>query len=541
LLTIQDRPTAQLPSSAPTDNPSTPSIGYTLLTPPNPAKASFTTSTAYERFFSLSIFTELFPHIRYYLKKRDLGRLAQVPGVFNRVATIALYNKRRLRVHDRDDHINSRDSRLLFRLDQTPSGRISKKEALEYVTNIELLEINHAIATALLTIPFPRLETLTIEGEYVLDVHRRSYTRKPTCSNLFTNKHNPVKSLAFAEAQLISHLSSYASKVELSIPAMTFGEINDTRFSGLSHRRGRQVSEHVGPWHWIPQGPQMVDWVGILATGPYSSKSPDGPNRRSLPLLPSPDSQYTLDQLGPINTLVLGIESPVTPFHRLPPAKKIEIKLEMKVFEKFNRNPVPENIPKLSIIQAILDTRAVATSTVIISIPTPPWTALTQHLLSLYPWMVSSLNQRVRRRYPYSPRDDAFAIEEEFLKHNSRDELHDLNTQLIANHIPMVIDALIERHVKTDSERQDFNQIRFDYDVDGSRDRDILMWLRKVECEYRSSSFYLHNPEISFSKPSYANNADGIRALTISRLICRNSSFTGTISVPARTYLKFKA
>jgi hypothetical protein len=425
-------------------------------------------------------------------------------------------------------------------LDQTPSGRISKREALEYVTNIELLEINHAMATALLTIPFPQLESLTVEGEYVLDVHRRSYTRKPRCSNLYTNRHNPVESLAFAEAQLISHLSSYASKVELSIPAMTFGEINDTRFSGLFHSRGRQVSEHVGPWHWIPQGPQSVDWVDLLATGPYRTKSPDGPNHQSCEN-PSPDYQYSLDTIKPINTLVLTIESPVTPFHRLPPAKKIEINLDMKVFEKFNRYPVADNIPQLSIIQAILDTRAVATSTVMISIPTPPWTALTQHLLTLYPWMASSLDRRLLRRYPYSPRDDALAIEEEFLKHNSRDESHDLNTQLIANHVQMVIDALKERHVETEMERQDFNQIGFDYNLDRPQDGDVVMWLRSAECEYRSSSFYLHNPKISFSKPFYANNADGIRALTMSRLICRNSSFTGTISFPAKTYLKFKA
>jgi hypothetical protein len=482
LLTIQDRSTAQLPSSPSAGNPSTPSIGYTLLTPPNPAKASLADSTAYERFFSLSVFTELFPHIRYYLHKRDLGRLAQVPGVFNRVATIALYSKRRLRVHDRDEHYNSKDSRLLFRLDQTPSGRISKKEALEYVTNIELLDINHAMATALLTIPFPRLETLTIEGEYVLDVHRRSYTRKPRCSNLYTNRHNPVESLAFAEAQLISHLSSYASKVELSIPAMTFGEINETRFSGLFHCRGRQVSEHVGPRHWIPQGPQSVDWVDLLATGPYRSESPGGPNRQSCPLVLSPDSQCSLDQLEPINTLVLGIESPVTPFHRLP-AKKIEINLDMQVFEKFNRNPVADNIPKLSIIQAILDTRAVATSNIIIAIPPPPWAALAQHLLSLYPWMVSSLDRRVRRRYPYYTRVEATKLEQEFLKHNNQDEWSDLNTHFIANHIKMVINALKDRHVKTDMERQDFDQIGFDYNLDRPRDGDVVMWLRNVECE----------------------------------------------------------
>jgi hypothetical protein len=60
LLTIQNSMGTVSYSQFNTNTPSTPSVGYIMTSPPDPAKSSPTGPTALERFFEPSTFTELF-------------------------------------------------------------------------------------------------------------------------------------------------------------------------------------------------------------------------------------------------------------------------------------------------------------------------------------------------------------------------------------------------------------------------------------------------------------------------------------------------
>ena len=194
-------------------------MGYIMTSPPNPLKSPVTRPTAFERFLEPSISTVLFPSIRPHLVKGDLKRLAQVPGAFNMVATIALYQKRSLSIGAECENFEGEiGEALLAGMDYTPVGRISKKEAFSYITEIYLDESNYRMAKALLRIQFPRLKTLVIQARYLIDLLLQSHAKKATAGIPYTDFYNPDTPFDFAEAQLIRHLASYASKVQIWVP-----------------------------------------------------------------------------------------------------------------------------------------------------------------------------------------------------------------------------------------------------------------------------------------------------------------------------------
>jgi hypothetical protein len=138
------------------------------------------------------MFSELFPHIRPHLGRGDLSRLAQVVGLIGGQATIAMYQEKTLRVvYESRDHDRELAKVILYGIDKVPRGRISKKEAMTYIREIDLWEPNSTLDVKLLKLQFPRLRKLVIRSTYLRAILILSHASKDLPGIPYIDFYNP--------------------------------------------------------------------------------------------------------------------------------------------------------------------------------------------------------------------------------------------------------------------------------------------------------------------------------------------------------------
>lgn len=380
-----------------------------MSSPPGPTKFSITEPTALERFFVPSTFTELFPSIRPHLINGDLKRLAQVPGIINRVATITIYQESDLQV----DHATPSTKTLMYGMnDQAPVGRISKMEALSFVKHIDLFKSTSKQATALLKLSFPRLQSVTIWVRYlheILDQYQVE-TAFITSGLPDTDVPDPDLPFDFPEARLVTHLASYATRIEILVP-------------------------HKVWWNVPDLGDRLL-----------------------------------LNNIEPIDTLVLWIYSASSVFHRFP-AKNLVVKLGTTVLrDRYGHLHSAAKVPGLAVIKHILDSRAVISSNVTIQVHRAPYMSVLNEIFALHPHMLANPSE-----IPPWFHSCEWMVEEQLFKHTTVAGLSKMVEEVYMADLETVKNTLCERHAKTDVEKADFEQIKFSYLEMGSGESCIMV------------------------------------------------------------------
>lgn len=376
MLTIQDQLETGRPSPSNTITPSTSSTGYIVSSPPNPLKSPLTRPTALERFLEPSNFTELFPSIRPHLIKGDLKRLAQVPGVFNRVATITLYQESVVELASESPScLGQQFYFLIYGLNRpSPVGRISKKEALSFVKSMDLFVSSPAQALALLDIPFPRLQKVIIWARYLREILLQSHAETATITSEtpYTDFHNPNKPFDFPEARLITHLASYATVVEIFVPGTSHYDEGEDEW----HEHRSEVGYYLDESKLEPKELESGIWSSYLAIVPYQKRFPPGTVMDDWWNVPDLGDRLSLNRIKPIDTLVLWIHDASNTFHQLP-SKNLIIALGPRVLrDEAGCLRCIDELPELAVIRYLLDSRAVTSSKVIIQIHPPPYIAI---------------------------------------------------------------------------------------------------------------------------------------------------------------------
>lgn len=287
------------------------------------------TPTDTQRFFQAAIFQKLWPLLRPSLDRADLFRLARVNSEVGTVATKALYRETTLCISSDPKDLDIFTSGF----PNTTRPGLSRREAFSYLKAIHLERPNLAAARGLLKIPFVQLDKLVIGYQYLADIILQSHamTVKPP-DLIYMRYDNQTTPFNFAEAQLVHHLVSHASLVDIAVHTPTMGGTDSERplgyFKNITKRLGIP-NERVVEWS---RGHDTIDWTLHLASPPFvpredSNASGDDSDEgsetdsESEPQVdyswwnvPDLGFKLSLDNIPPIDTLKLRIVSASTNF-----------------------------------------------------------------------------------------------------------------------------------------------------------------------------------------------------------------------------------
>jgi hypothetical protein len=444
---------------APSTNPS--------QTPSTQADVTVDAPTDMQRFFQTAIFQKLWPLLRPTLDRADLFRLARVNSEVGTVATKALYKETTLRISSDPKDLDI----FSFGFPNTSRPGLSRREAFSYLKAIHLERPNLAAARGLLKIRFSQLKELVIGNQYLLDIILQSHamTVKPP-DLVYMRYDNQSTPLNFAEAQLISHLVSFASLVDLSVHTSTVGGTDSERplgyFEAIAKRLGIK-QEHVIAWS---PGFEVIDWATILASPPFALVD--------CRWWISPDLGYklSLDDVPPIDTLKLRIVSASTTFLGLS-AKNLVIVLAIEALyqnEPYLWAPAclsSTTVVTLAIFRYILQSRLVNISSISVLLPNPPNSAMFGHIQALYPEMVEAMG-------------GTESTVDRFLRIASASKIETICDLTKASYLITVSNILCDHHTNTSEEVADFSRITFGYQQEGPwRHSRIILDMDQVAAE----------------------------------------------------------
>jgi hypothetical protein len=420
----------------------------------NPTEPA-TTPTVYERFFGPTMFSELFPHIRPHLGRGDLSRLAQGGGVIGGQATIAMYQEKNLRVvYESLNHYRELAEVIIHGIDEVPIGRISKKEAMTNIREIDLWEPKSTIATNLLKIQFPHLRKLTIRSTYLRGVLILSHARKTIPGIPYTDFYNPDTPFDFAESRLISHLASYASTVEIYAPGTGLNDVFDDPYRAQ---------------YWSDMAKRLCPSGGPYADNAlYWCNSNDSlfrPSSSTLAFRTVPDFGNILSWNRPIDKLVVWVKSPSAILQRIP-AKNTTINLqEGALFDSDCRHD-PDKIHGLAVVKSVLETRAVTSSSIVIGILPPARSVIVDYIRAVHPDLLKDWpfpRDNANWFDYYSPNSEYNAMTSLFMWRRTATENRDLPVLAQKRYLEYIKASLRKHHTKTDVEKEDFDQIQFTF------------------------------------------------------------------------------
>lgn len=438
-------------------------ISPVLKTTPIPLDVLHTTSssgiptqpttdpTAYERFFEPTMFSELFPHIRSHLGRGDLSRLAQVEGVIGVQAIVTMYREKKLKVaYESLKNFREHPEVIMHGFGEVVKGRISKKEAMTNIREIDLYESTSTMAINLLDIQFHHLQRLTIRPCYLHGIMIISHARDNGLGIPVTDLQDPNTPFDFAEARLIGHLASYASTVEIFAPGTNVEDLSYGRWSGDWTTFAKRLCGLDNAYSEHSMGSEMVhpSLQSILAI-------------RKVPDL---GEILSLNRLQPIDNLIVWVRSPSVILQRIP-AKKTIINLEEGALYKPRHVQNPGKIPDLAVIRSILKTRAVTPSSIVIKILPPAHSVIVDYIRAVYPDTVKDMRglSSYTGWFNYSLSPDFRAVLQVFRLQRTPAESRNLPVVALAWYLESVKNTLCNHHAKTDAEKEDFEQVQFAY------------------------------------------------------------------------------
>jgi hypothetical protein len=454
LLIIQEENLGLFPISSSVKTTPLPAI----VQPTSLSSEPTATPTVYERFLGPTMFSELFPHIRPYLRRGDLSRLAQVGGVIGGQATIAMYQEKKLQVVcESVEQYRQLAKVVMYGIDNVPRGRISKKEAMAYIREVDLREPISTIASNLLKLQFPHLRKLIIRSSYLRGILFISHASKTIPGIPYTDFYNPDTPFDFAESRLISHLASYASTVEIFAPGTGYCDMFDDR------HRGKYWSDMAK--RLCASGCSNLDEMVYWCASSESNVSMFKPNPYTEAFRTVPDFGKKLfwNQIQPVDKLVLWVKSPSAILQRIPANNTVINLQEGALFEPYSSHN-PEHIPDLAVVRSILETRAVTSASVVITILPPALSAIVHHIRAVHP----AVKHFPPPRHPFSrdfssPWSEYQAIAQLFAFRKADVEKLDLYRLTKARYLECIKASLHKHHAKTDVEKEDFEQIQFAY------------------------------------------------------------------------------
>jgi hypothetical protein len=444
----------------------------------NSAVLAPVSTSAIQRFFLSSVFDKLLPVLRPHLKRADLVSLTRVNSDVGSVATVALYREATLRVSS-----DTKDLRILASgfVDTSRPG-ISKKEAFTYLGAIHLELPNFEVIQVLSKIGFVKLKELVITSHYLNDIVLQSHAMRAVQDHLYRDYMDPSTQFDFAEAQVISHLVSCASIVDVSVPPATLEYADTERPLGYF----KAIVERLGITHAVetlaPGFPNLerISWGETLYSPPFISATrshfgSDSPETdpwldedHDWWIVPDLGTTLSLDDISPINVLKLRIVSASTTFTGLP-AKQLVIILDRAAMYK-DDGPLLQRfddltattVSTLAVFQSILGNRTVLTSSIIVYLPNPPDWSMRHHIETVYPEMVEDM-------------DDTQMIVDKFLRLASTRKIDIICALTRTSYLESARKVLLDHHAKTEEEKADFGEIEFDFMTRGPWKRSILL------------------------------------------------------------------
>lgn len=423
------------------------------------AAASAAPPAPSQRFFQEAIFEQVLPSLRPYLNWGDLARLARVNSDVGTVSVKALYRGTTLRVSS-----DPKDLQILSFVSTTTSRPgISKKEALTHLGAIHLVRPNLAMIQVLLDIRFLRLKQVSISNQYLIDILLQSHAMRAALGVPYTSFGNSATSFDFVEAQLIRYLLFYTSVVDISVHTSTIGYTDSERspgyFDAVATRLGIShalITLPCSPYH------EAIHWNNLLSSASFAGTN------HTWWAVPDLGTRLSLDQVSPIDTLILRITSATTNFLGLS-ARNLVVILDIEALyddEPDLMEPEEVNattVSTLAFIHSILNTRLVETTSVSVCLPNPPDSAMALHIQALHPGMVTGTTDE----------HGQIVIErlvDKFLRLASSTEIDIMCDLTRASYLVTVTNILSNHHATTPLEVADFQRIKFGYHVEAFED-----------------------------------------------------------------------